>query len=468
MRKKLQYQNKYGIKRTLRGYQREAAQVGVVNPNYALLMAPRLGKTRIDIAVAGYRFKNDGVKRWVVVCPSIAKHVWAAEIQDVLDVPCHLRVLEGPADERKLMVKGWKDEPGKLSILIMNHEATWRIRRILYKFSPDKVTVDESHKIKNRAAKQSKTIWVLGRRARFRCIMTGTFLSTPTDAFAQFRFLDDTIFGDNWKDFLREYVATYGYGGLKPKTFKNLDRLNEKVQSVAYQLGREEAGGFPQEQYQDIKFQLTSPAKRHYAEMEKELKTCVRGEDVTADIILTQILRLQQITGGFLPTPDPEDIYLKVNTPIGKDRLRALEGLLDEYPEREPLVIFARFRYELEAISQALTKRGRSFSRIMGGIPERERTSAKLLFQAGGVDTCLVQIRAGGIAIDLSRANTGIFYSLTTSFIDYEQARARIISRKGGSVSLIHLVAEGTVDEDVLASVKGKQDLAKMILKKLG
>lgn len=468
MRKKLEYQKKYGIKRPLRGYQREAAQVGVTNPHYALLMAPRLGKTRIDIAVSGYRFKNSGVRRWVVICPSIAKHVWAAEIEDVLDVPCHLQVLEGSADERKLMVKRWKDEPGKLSILVMNHEATWRIRRILYKFNPDKVTVDESHKIKNRAAKQSKTIWTLGRRADYRCIMTGTFLSTPTDAFAQFRFLDDSVFGDNWKDFLSEYVATYGFGGLKPKTFKNLDQLNQKVQALAYQLSREEAGGFPQEQYQDIRFPLTSPAKRHYQEMENELKTRVGQEDVTADIILTQILRLQQITGGFLPTPDPDDIDQKVNTPIGQDRVRALAGLLDEYPEREPLVIFARFRYELEAISQALTKRGRSFSRIMGGMKEAERTAAKVGFQEGRVDTCLVQIRAGGIAIDLSRANTGIFYSLTTSFIDYEQARARIISRKGGSVSLIHLVAEGTVDEDVLASVKDKQDLAKMILKKLG
>ena len=67
------YQRRFGIRATLRGYQLKAAKVGTTKNNYALLMAPRLGKTRIDIAVAGYRRRVNKIKRWVIICPSIAK-----------------------------------------------------------------------------------------------------------------------------------------------------------------------------------------------------------------------------------------------------------------------------------------------------------------------------------------------------------------------------------------------------------
>lgn len=460
------YRSRFGIKGSLRGYQLKAARVGTDNENYALLMAPRLGKTRIDIAVTGYRRKINGIKRWVVICPAIAKQVWAEEIASVLDVPFHLEIIEGKAEERKLLLKEWKDLPGKLSIVIMNHEATWRLKKFLYKFNPDKVTVDESHKIKNHSAKQSRTIHTLGKRATYRCILTGTFLSTPTDAFSQYKFLQPSLFGERWADFLEQYVDKYGFGGHKPKTFKNLEDLNKKVQSIAFQLSREEAGGFPDEQYQTIHFDLTNPALRHYLEMEEQLKTIVGSSEVNAEIVLTQTLRLQQITGGFLPVREPDD-DLATNVALGNDRMRCLVGVLEEYPINEPLVIFCRFRYELQAILDQLKKMRRSANFIAGGMRGTTRDQAKADFQLGKVDTCVVQIRAGGIAIDLSRADTGIFYSLTHSFIDYEQAKARIIARTGGKVSLIHLAAKGTVDDDIIESVQTKQSLAEKILKKL-
>lgn len=459
------YQDRYGIKQPLRGYQLKAAGLGSRLPNYALLMAPRLGKTRIDIAVAGFRRKNDGIKRWVIICPAIAKQVWADEIASVLDVPFQLEIVEGKARERQLLLKEWVDVPGKLSIIVMNHEATWRLKKFLYKFRPDKITVDESHKIKNHAAAQSRTISTLGRRAQFRCIMTGTFLTTPMDAFSQYRFLQPSIFGERWADFKEEYVAGYGFGGHKPKRFKNLEQLNEKIHSVAFQLTRKEAGGFPREQYQTIYFDLTNPALKHYKEMEAELKTIVRQSEVSAPIVLTQLLRLQQITGGFLPVREPDE-DLAVNTAIGNDRIKALAGLLDEYDTKEPLVIFCRFRYELQSILDLLKKLRRSANFIAGGMKGDSRNQAKLDFQSGKIDTCVVQIRAGGIAIDLSRADTGIFYSMTDSTIDYEQALARIIARTGGSVSLIHLAAKDTVDEDQIESIQTKQSLAELILKK--
>lgn len=472
------YQARYGIKQPLRGYQLKAAKVGVDNPFYALLMDPRLGKTRIDIAVTGYRWKAGQIDTWVIICPSIAKDVWASELRDTLAVPYTVEIVEGKAAERKLLVKGFSATPGILSILILNPEATWRVKKVLYKTNPHKITVDESHRIKNHAAKQSKTLHVLSKRAKYRCILTGTFLSTPTDAFSQYKFLDPRIFGERWKKgrfgnepgFLDEYVSTYGFGGHKPKTFKNLDQLQEKIGSVAYRLTREEAGGFPQEQYQTVHFQLTNPAARHYQEMEDKLRTEVqssRGDSrVIAEIVLTKVLRLQQITGGFLPVIDLDEDQTE-NVPLGTDRIQALRELVTEYPQREPLVIFCKFRYELTEIINLMKRMRRSVNFIAGGMRPEDRDLNKQAFQSGKVDTCVVQIRAGGIAIDLSRASTGVFYSMTNSFIDFEQAKARIISRRGGTVSLIQLSAEGTVDDDIIESVINKRDLSEAILKRI-
>lgn len=475
---KERYQARFGIKQPLRGYQLRAAKVGVNCPNYGLLMAPRLGKTRIDIAVTGYRWLQGQVSKWVIICPSVAKSVWAEELLNTLNVPFELETIEGAAEERKAMLKGWKNTAGVLSILIINPEATWRLKKLLYKSNPDKVTLDESHRIKNHAAKQSKTIQVLGKRASYRTILTGTFMSTPTDCFSQFKFLDPTIFGERWKrskfggpdGFLDRYVATYGFGGHKPKTFKNLDEMATKISSVTYQLTRADAGGFPQEQYQTVRFSLTGTARRHYDNMWKNLKTVVLSskgnQKVVAPIVLTQVLRLQQITGGFLPVPDPDENQVE-NVPLGSDRIKALRGIVEEYPTDYPLVIFCKFRYEVQAITALMEQLKRSSATIVGGMKPADRDINKQNFQKGRVDTIVAQVRAGGISIDLSRSDTGIFYSSTSSYIDYEQAKARIIARTGGSVSLLSLAAEGTVDEDIIRSVQENRDISELIFNQL-
>ena len=466
MKLKDRYQTKFGLKSTatLRGYQLKAVNLGVSIPGVALLMDPRLGKTRVDIAISGYHYLNSGLRKWVIVCPAIAKEVWKSEIESTLNVPYQVIIIDGELSSHRSSVQGMSRCQDILNIVIVNFESTWRIKKSLYKLCPDKVTVDESHRIKNNSAKQSRAIQTLGNRAKHRSILTGTLLSTPVDVFSQYKFLDFTIFGTVKAEFLSKYVRTYGYMGYKPRSFKNLDLMHRKINSVAFKLTREEAGGFPDELYQTIYFDLTKPASQHYIEMKKTLTTIVNDQNVTAPIVLTQLLRLQQITGGFLPVQDPND-DLPVNVGIGSDRLSALLDLVWEYPGDTPLVIFARYRYEIKAIKTKL--KYRKPGTIVGGMKSSERSEVISNFQSGKLNTCIVQIRAGGIAVNLDRADTAIFYSITHSFIDYEQAKARIIGRSGGSVALINLCAKGTVDEEILESVQNKKEVFDTVMKKI-
>jgi SNF2 family DNA or RNA helicase len=82
--------------------------------------------------------------------------------------------------------------------------------------------------------------------------------------------------------------------------------------------------------------------------------------------------------------------------------------------------------------------------------------------------TIIIQIQTGGLGITLTSAATAIFYSMNFSYADYEQAKARI-HRIGQtrSVNYIHLIAEGTVDEDILYAVQHKKDVATLVVDKL-
>lgn len=457
MRRRLKYREKYGIKVSLRGYQRRAVELGIrLLGVIALFMAPRLGKTRVAIALNGYLFKQGLIKRWAVICPAIAKEVWETELEDTLAIPYQIEVLEGKAKERQMLIKGWTDQPGKLSILILNPEATWRVKKFLYKWNPDSVTVDESHRIKNHAAKQSRTIHTFGTRASYRQILTGTWGSKPTDIFSQFKFMDPRVFGTRWADFLERYTATWGFRGKKPETFRDLDEMADRVKSRAFILSRKEAGGFPEELVQKINFQLKGASARHYRRMEEEMKTYLNGHRVAAKIVLTQALRLQQITSGFLPV-EGEEIE------VGKDRLVALRELVSEYPTKDPLVIMAKFRKEIDNIEALMKRMGRTVGVIKGG--DKTRDVVKKQYQDGELDTIVVQVRAGGIAIDLSRGDTIIFHSMP-AYLDYEQAKARVISRKGGSVAILLLSAQDTIDEVHYESLTTGQDYAELIMGK--
>jgi tRNA A58 N-methylase Trm61 len=143
-------------------------------------------------------------------------------------------------------------------------------------------------------------------------------------------------------------------------------------------------------------------------------------------------------------------------------------GVVEEYEATEPLSSRTS-AMSLGRIRESLVKLGRRVGTIAGASgfsqhADRERT--RVDFQAGVLDAVVVQIRAA-IAISLARARTAIYYSGTSSLIDYDQSRARIADQGAGSIALIHLLARGTVDEDQLVALRERVDIVKQMRKRL-
>lgn len=423
------------------------------------------GKTLTTIAVAGALYNLGKIDRVLVVAPTSVCSVWPHDLNQFAAFPWEARVLLGDKKKRLKALNELENWPFKaLRIAVINYESTHRegIYEALAAYKPDLIVCDESQRIKNPSAAQSKALHKLGDAAPFRMILSGTPVqNNAVDLYSQYRFLDPAVYGANFYAFKNRYCIMGGYGQHQIVGYRNMDELVEKEHSVAYRVTKEECLDLPQQTFINRYVQFTDAEQAIYEQLRKssflELET---GENVTATTILTMYLRLMQLTGGFL-TADESTRPKQVNTA----KLDALADIVDDYvvDAGKKLVIFARFRAEIAAIENLLRLRKIQYGSIYGDVPMEERGKIVEDFQTNpDTKVFVAQIQTAGLGITLHAASTAVFYSYD---YNYAQALARI-HRIGQRfpVTYIHLVVDGSIDEKILAALENKEDMAKTVV----
>jgi SNF2 family DNA or RNA helicase len=449
------------LKTTPYEHQRKAIQIGITVDSAGLLMEQGTGKTLAAIGIATYRYLKGQVKRLLVVAPKSVLPEWARQFKEHTDLPYQAAALDMKAKRKKDILENWEDSEG-IQLITINYESTWRLEEEIAKWKPDMIICDESQKIKKHSAKQSKALHRLGKIAKYRLILTGTPVSqTPLDFFSQYLFLDPTIFGTSFPKFRDRYAVMGGYGGYKVVGLKNVEELAEKAHSIAYRVTKEEAVDLPETVDKTLYAKLEPAAEKVYKEMMEESLLKLEGDDkVTAPIVLTQLMRLQQIAGGFIPADETGNIYQ-----VSSAKLNVLKETVEDLVEAgSKMVIFANFIPEVNAISEWLTSQKVKHQVLTG--KTKDRGAAIDDFQNNPkTKVFLAQISTGGVGITLTAADTAIFYSLNYKLVDYEQARARVhrIGQKK-KVTYIHIAAEGTVDQEITARLREKQEIAKLVV----
>lgn len=426
------------------------------------------GKTLTTIAVAGALYNLGKIDRVLVVAPTSVCSVWPHDLNQFATFPWEARVLLGDKKKRLKALNELENWPFKaLRIAVINYESTHRegIFEALAAYKPDLIVCDESQRIKNPSAAQSKALHKLGDAAPFRMILSGTPVqNNAVDLYSQYRFLDPAVYGANFYAFKNRYCIMGGYGQHQIVGYRNMDELVEKEHSVAYRVTKEECLDLPQQTFINRYVQFTDAEQAIYEQLRKssflELET---GENVTATTILTMYLRLMQLTGGFL-TADESTRPKQVNTA----KLDALADIVDDYvvDAGKKLVIFARFRAEIAAIENLLRLRKIQYGSIYGDVPMEERGKIVEDFQTNpDTKVFVAQIQTAGLGITLHAASTAVFYSYDYNYANYAQALARI-HRIGQSlpVTYIHLVVDGSIDEKILAALENKEDMAKTVV----
>lgn len=426
------------------------------------------GKTLTTIAVAGALYNLGKIDRVLVVAPTSVCSVWPHDLNQFAAFPWEARVLLGDKKKRLKALNELENWPFKaLRIAVINYESTHRegIFEALAAYKPDLIVCDESQRIKNPSAAQSKALHKLGDAAPFRMILSGTPVqNNAVDLYSQYRFLDPAVYGANFYAFKNRYCIMGGYGQHQIVGYRNMDELVEKEHSVAYRVTKEECLDLPQQTFINRYVQFTDAEQAIYEQLRKssflELET---GENVTATTILTMYLRLMQLTGGFL-TADESTRPKQVNTA----KLDALADIVDDYvvDAGKKLVIFARFRAEIAAIENLLRLRKIQYGSICGDVPMEERGKIVEDFQTNpDTKVFVAQIQTAGLGITLHAASTAVFYSYDYNYANYAQALARI-HRIGQRfpVTYIHLVVDGSIDEKILAALENKEDMAKTVV----
>lgn len=426
----------------------------------ALLMEMGTGKTITSIAVTGAMHQSGKVRRVLIVAPLSILGVWNEEFKKFAAFPYSLSILSGSVRKKTDTLQKMCGDI--LQIVVVNYESAWRMEKELAAWKPDLIICDEGHKIKTHNISASKTMHRLGAKARYKLLLTGTVITNKAiDVFSQYKFMNPAVFGQSFYSFRNRYFDMVGYGNHTPVMKHSMElEFTRKVHSVAFRATKAECLDLPETTDIIRTVQLEPTARKLYKNLVKESFTELDKGEVTATNVLTKLLRLSQLTGGFICSDDSSKAEQVSNA-----KMSVLEDIVDaSIQEGKKLVIIARFVPELHAICKMLDKKGIRHSLIMGGITDRGEQVAQ--FQNNPeVSVFVGQIATAGMGITLTAASTMVFYSLDYSMSNFEQTKARI-HRVGQKFpcTYLYLSAEGTVDTKVLQALKNKADLARILV----
>ncbi len=439
-------------------HQRQAYHFAYPLHSCMLAMDMGTGKSKVVVDLVS----NRNHKKVLIVSPLSVIDVWEREfkkhsIKDVRLVKLNRRGVKGKKQEAEKQMNN-AERLGQPFVGVINYESVWRkpFGEWAKKAGFDLIVLDESHRIKSPGAKCSMYLSTLGKRIPYKIALTGTPMPhSPLDIYAQYRFLDPGIYGTSFNRFKNRYAIMGGYGGYEVLGYQNEQELHNKMYSIAYRVTKDILD-LPEQVHVYRKTELESKAQKIYNRMENTFITEVEGGEVTALNALTKLLRLQQITSGHIG--DDEGNVREVST--AKSDL--LQDTLNDLDQKEPVVVFCRFTHDIEQVRKAGNKQGRTVAELSGRYNQLEA------WQDGEYDLLAVQIRSGGVGIDLTRARYTIYYSLGFSLGDYEQSLARI-HRPGQeqTTTFIHLLCENTVDEKVYNALKSRKKVVDYILEDL-
>jgi SNF2 family DNA or RNA helicase len=415
----------------------------------------RLGKTRVAVAW----INAHKAEKILVVAPLTVLSSWKEELH-LLEEPVPQNLHTHPA-------------PAQAKWFLINYEAL-RANHTLLNLDWDAVILDESTRIKNPKAQITRVLnggtanirgeksnRFAGCTAPLRAILSGLPAPEgPLDYFEQFRFL----FGGfcacrNYWSF-RDNFFQCDAGGWDwyPKPGAR-DVIKKELHERAYILSRKEAGIGERKVYETRTVGMGATLRRTYRKAEKEfaLEHPVLGVERETNWPMVMNIWLGRMAGGFIDEQQVDD-----------NKLNELTSLLEGELKEEKVIVWCRFNAEIAAIEQRLRKLKILCASIIGATPLAERDDHRHALQDGNIQVLICQIKCARYGIDLSVADTAIYYSNSYSLEERAQSEDRIVHPlKQTPLLLVDLVTEDTVDEDVVKALRSKHRDAKFFLSEL-
>ena len=360
-----------------------------------------------------------------------------------------------------------------LHILIMNVEAfsTKKGLEFATKFLNCHNTImaiDESTTIKTPTAKRTKAILALGKLAKYRRILTGSPVTkSPLDLYTQCNFLHEELLGFNSYYTFRNRYATMidrNFGGRRVQIvggYKRLDELSDSLKKFSYRVLKEDCLDLPEKIYIQREVELSDEQRQIYTTMKSAALAQLKGKMATAPHVLTQLMRLHQISCGHLKNDDDTITEIKNN------RMSELLDVLDEVEGK--VIIWANYVYDIKQIVKAISKKHGEDSIVQyyGAIPAdvRQKNIERFQDPESNARFFIGNPQTGGYGITLTAANNVIYYSNGYDLEKRLQSedRAHRIGQKK-SVTYVDFITPKTVDEKIVKALRKKMNIATEIM----
>jgi len=443
---------------------------------YAYFMEMGTGKTKVLIDNMSMLYDKGKIDGALIVAPKGVIKTWYEQ-----EIPTHLpdhidnvTVLWQPniTKTQQEKLESLFEIETALHILVMNVEAFSTDKGVKFatKFlNSHKVlmAIDESTTIKTPTAKRTKNIIGLGKYSKYRRIMTGSPITkNPLDLYTQCEFLDPYLLNHSSYYAFRNRYAEMKTMHIRGRSiqvvhaFQNLAELSEKLQGFSYRVLKEDCLDLPPKNWTKRHITLSKEQQKVYDQMKKEALATLNGKVTSTMTVITQLMRLQQITCGHFVADDGSTQEIKNN------RITELMDVLNEIEGKA--IIWGHWQKDIQNIVTEIEKIHGPGSVVdyYGLTPQEDRQDNIRQFQSDPKCRFMVGTPStGGYGITLTAANTVVYYSNGYDLEKRLQSedRAHRIGQKK-NVTYIDIIAEDTVDDKIVKSLRKKINIASEVL----
>jgi len=442
---------------------------------FAYFMEMGTGKSKVLIDNISMLYDKGKINGALIIAPKGVYKNWYTQ-----EIPNHMAdhiektvVLWESSKNKEAEYKKLFESSDNLQILIMNVEAlsTKKGKTFAWKFlncHTSMMAVDEATTIKNPGAQRTKNIIELGQNVKYKRILTGSPVTkSPLDLFTQCYFLDPWLLDQqSYYAFRVRYakMRSINVSGRQVQIvvgYRNLGELTEKIKNFSYRCLKDDCLDLPSKTYMKRIIELTDEQKKLYKQMKEKALAVLNGKMVTSMTVITQMMRLHQITCGHFKSDDGDVQKVK------SKRLDELLNLLDELEGKA--IIWAHYRHDIESIVEEVKKKHGDDSILTyygdTSTEDRQKAIEKIQDLSSPVRFLVGTPQTGGYGITLTAASTMIYYSNGYDLEKRQQSEARI-DRIGQSkpMTYVDIIAEETIDEKIVEALRRKVNLATEIM----
>jgi len=468
----------YKFKTKPYGHQLDALEASWNKEVFAYFMEMGTGKSKVLLDNAAILYDKGEINALLLIAPKgVYKNWYDSEIPthlpDHVDTNIVLWKTSDKSKKQQLLLNTLFKPGSHLNILIMNVESfsSGNGSDFAYKFlashPKSMVAIDEATTIKTPTSNRTKNILSLSKHCKYRRILTGSPVTkSPLDLYSQCQFLDPWLLDQqSYYTFKARYsickkIQVNGRQVEIVVGYRNLGELSEKIKSFSKRILKEDCLDLPEKSYVKHYVELTKEQQKVYQQMKKEAIAFLDGKMQSSATVMTQLMRLHQITCGHFTSDDGTIKDLPCQ------RLNELMDILEKIEGKT--IIWSHYTHDVKRIIKEI-KRVYGDDSVVDyyGQTDTDSRSANIKkFQND--DKCRFFVgttHTGGYGITLTAGSNMIYFSNGYDLEKRQQSEARI-DRIGQTkkMTYIDIMTQDTVDERIVKALRNKVNIANTIM----